>query len=209
MLFYQNEIVIASSSNNGKIMLWKYEDDKFNLFREIQLYENELLNQQIESLEESIKYHELICGNAHSKNIMFCDLNNTQLIVKIEISVNRCIRALKVIESGEILIVAGNNEINVIKLENKLILMSIKYGIDCEFNCIFQKKNGNLLITEYGNICKIKELKFELKKFSLNILSMKENDFKNYITTIIELHNGDLIIGGYDKTIQFFKNPSK
>ena len=37
---------------------------------------------------------------------------------------------------------------------------------------------------------------------------MKENDFKNYITTIIELNNGDLIIGGYDKTIKYFKNPS-
>ena len=35
---------------------------------------------------------------------------------------------------------------------------------------------------------------------------MKINYFKSYITTIIELDNGDLIIGGYDKTIKFFKN---
>ena len=211
LFFYKNEIVIASSCNIGKIKLWKYENEKFNIYKQIKLYDDTddfIFEQQVESLEESTKYHELVCGNYHSKVIFFCNLNNVQQIQKMDISVNRCIRALKIIENGEILIVAGNREINIIKLENKLILTTIKFDFECEFNCVFQKKNGNLLITEFGNICKIREFKFDIKNLSLITLSMRENDFKNYITTIIELDNGDLIIGGYDKIIKCFENPA-
>ena len=212
LLFFQNDLVIASSSTIGIIYLWKYEKEIFNKFKEIKLYENDPIDtfdSQIEAMEESSKYNELICGNYHSSQIVFCNLKNPLLFETIDIKVNNCIRALKIIEDGEILLVAGNNEINVIKLQNKLILISIKYGITCQFNCIFQMKNGNLLITEYGDICKIKELNFNLKTISLNILSMRENDFNKYITTINELDNNDLIVGGYDKTIKFFEKISK
>ena len=212
LLFFKNDLIIASSSTIGIIYLWKYEKESFNKFKEIKLYENEpngtYIN-QIESMEESVKYNELICGNFHSHHILFCDLNNPQSIETKDIIVNNCIRALKIIEDGEILIVAGTNNINIVKLQNKLTLISIKYGIECEFNCIFQMKNGNLLITEYGEICKIKEFNFDLKKLSLNLLSMRENDFNNYITTINELDNGDLIIGGYDKSLKFFEKITK
>ena len=54
--------------------------------------------------------------------------------------VNRCIRSLKIIENGDFLIVAGNKEINIVKIEQKKVLVCIKYGIDLEYNCIFQKK---------------------------------------------------------------------
>ena len=208
--FFKNEIIVASSSSNGIIILWKYENEKFNKFREIKLYSNDpdqedIYNRQIESMEESSKYHKLICGNFHSNTLFFCDLIDTQIIGRKEMNVNRCIRALKIIENGEILLVVGNSEINVIELEKFEILITIKYGLSCEFNCVFQKKNGNILITEYGKICKIKEFQFDLKKLALNVISMRENDFSNYITTIVELDNENLIIGGYDQTIKFFQ----
>ena len=71
----------------------------------------------------------------------------------------------------------------------------------------FSKKNGNLLITEYDeeNETKIKEFKFDKEGLNLNLISMKKNIFKSYITTIVELGNGNLIIGGYDGTFKFFK----
>ena len=71
----------------------------------------------------------------------------------------------------------------------------------------FKKKNGNLLITEYEheNKTKIKEFKFNKNGLNLNLISMKNNIFKSYITTIVELGKGDLIIGGYDGTFKFFK----
>ena len=96
-------------------------------------------------------------------------------------------------------------------MAKKSILISIKYGIICEFNCIFQKRNGNLIITEYNgnNNTKIKEFKFDKKGLSLNLLNMKENIFRGYITTIIELNKGDLILGGYDETFKFFKKLKK
>ena len=211
LFFYQNEIIFASSSTDGVIIFWKYENENFNKFKEIDLYENEPLNEgeeynhQIESIEESIKYQELICGNYSLEEIHFLNLNNTLEIEKMDINVNRCIRALKIIDNGDTLIIAGNNEINLFNLENKSILFSIKYGVECEFNCIYQKHNGNILITEYRDICKIKEFQFDKKKLTLNVLSMKEKDFTNYITTIIELDNGNLIIGGYDKTFKLFR----
>lgn len=208
--FYKTEDVFASSANDGKIILWKYENNCFNKFQEIKYIDDEIedLNlRQIEGIEESTKYQQLICSYSVSEIIFFCNLNNITEIVPLNIKVNRCIRALKIIENEDILLVAGNKEINVIDIGQKSILISIKYGIICEFNCIFQKKNGNLLITEYDdeNITKIKEFKFDRKGLSLNLINMKENLFKEYITTIIELDKGDLIIGGYDGTFKFFK----
>jgi WD40 repeat protein len=208
--FFKNEMVMASSSTGGIVILWKYENDKFNKFREIKLNTNDdepEIFSQIESLEESVKYQELIGGDFHRKKIFFCNLPEIKEYEAIDINVNRCIRALKIIGKGEFLIVAGD-EISIVKLENKSILIQIKYD-NCEFNCVFQKQNGNLLITEYGNICKIREFRFNNEKLLLEDISIKQNDFKNYITTIIELDNGDLIIGGYDKTIKYFQDICK
>ena len=208
--FFKNEIVMASSATGGIIILWKYENDKFNKFNEIKLYEDESMENfylQIESIEESEKYQELIGGDHHREKIYFCNLVELGKYEKMDINVNNCIRALKIIDNGEHLVVAGD-EIYLIKLKNKSVLMKIEYG-ESEFNCVFQKQNGNILITEYGAICKIREFKFNPEKLLLESISIKEKDFKKYITTIIELDSGDLIMGGYDKTIKLFQDISK
>ena len=46
-----------------------------------------------------------------------------------------------------------------------------------------------------------KRIKFDKNSKNLNLLSSKGKDFNNYITTINEMENGDLIVGGYDKKI--------
>ena len=85
---------------------------------------------QVEGLEESIQYKKLI-GAASFKNcIYFCDLTNFSSIEKINVSVNRCIRALKII-SNDILLVAGNKEINVLNIKNKSIIYSICINKSC------------------------------------------------------------------------------
>ena len=206
--FYKNEIVIASSSNDGTIILWKYNtnDCEFNRFKEIKIFLKEpqqYTDFQIESLEESIKYNQLICGQSNISKVYFCNLNDLSQIEKMSINVNRCIRALKIIDD-DFLIVAGYQEIYIVHINNKIILSSIKYYVSCEFNCIFVKRDGNLLITEYGDICKIKEFKFNKNNLCLNLMSERESDFSNYITTITELDNEDLILGGYDKTVKIF-----
>ena len=89
------------------------------------------------------------CSYSLFECIFFCNLDNTQESALLKMKVNRCIIALKIIENGDFWIAAGNKEINIVNVELKTFLLSIKYGIDLEFNCIFQKKNGNLLITEY------------------------------------------------------------
>ena len=160
--YYQNQFVFASGSNDRKIILWKLENNIVNKFQEIEcLHVEDNAEIQIEGLEESTKYHQLICSYSLNETIFFCNLDNIQEIVPLNMKVNRCIRALKIIENGEILIVGGNQEINVVDVENKTILISIKYGIKLEFNCVFQKKDGNLLITEYDkqNETKLKEFK--------------------------------------------------
>ena len=217
LFFYKDNIIIASSSSDGLIIFWKYENDNFQKFKEIKIFENEnndenehqFFNNQIESMEESVKYQELICGNFHQEKLCFCNLNNTLQIVKKDLNVNNCIRSLKIIKNGDILVIAGFKEINLINLENKSILNTIKYDIDCQFNCIFQKQNGNLIITEYGDVIKINEFKFDEESSNLNILSIRENDFISYITTIIELDNGELILGSYDNSVKFFEDISK
>ena len=154
LYFYKENIIIASSSSDGLIIFWKYENDNFTKLKEIKIFdeiddendneddeENEYFGKnQIESMEESVKYQELICGNYHQDKLCFINLNDTSQIDKKDLNVNNCIRALKIIKNGDILIVAGFREINIIKLENKSILNTIDYNIDCEFNCIFQKK---------------------------------------------------------------------
>ena len=142
--YYQNEIVFSSGSSDGKILLWKLENKSYFKFKEIECIPVEDIldsHYQIEGLEESIKYHQLICSYSLSECIFFCNLDNTQEIVLLKMKVNRCIRALKIIENGDFLIVAGNKEINIVNVELKTILLSIKYGIGLEFNCIFQKKD--------------------------------------------------------------------
>ena len=208
--FWKDEIMIFSSSNDGRILLWKYNNMNhlFELFNKIKINVFENLSEnsqlQIEALEESIQHQILICGISSKRNIYFCDLNNFSNIEKINVSVNRCIRALKIINK-DILIVAGNKEISIVNLKNKLILHSIHYYSNCEFNCIFQRKNGNILISEFGDINKIKEYQFNEKTSSLNLISIREKDFKSYVTTISETLDGYLICGGYDCKIKFFK----
>ena len=216
LIFYKNNIIIASSSSDGLIIFWKYENDNFQKFKEIKIFENENddqnelhFNNQIESMEESVKYQELICGNFHQGKLCFCNLNDNSQIEKKDLNVNNCIRSLKIIKNGDILVIAGFKEINLINLENKSILNTVKYDIDCQFNCIFQKQNGNLIITEYGDVIKINEFKFDEESSNLNILSTRENDFISYITTIIELDNGELILGSYDNSVKFFEDISK
>ena len=210
ILYYRNEIVIASSASDGKIIFWKYNQENFffNKFKEIRIYLEEpscKIPFQLESLEESIKYHQLMCGHSLLKKIYFCNLNNLSQIENMEISVNRCIRALKIIDD-DVLLVAGNQEIYIVDIGKKSIISSIKYYyVNCEFNCIFIKQNGNILITEYGDICKIKEFKFDKIKKHLNLISIREKDFSKYITTIAELDNETLIVGGYDKIIKIFE----
>jgi len=208
LAFYKNEIVFASSSNDGTVILWKYntQDCEFNKFKEIKIFLEEPQKYtyfHLESLEESIKYNQLISGQSVINKVYFCNLNDLSQIEKMNINVNRCIKALKIIDD-DFLIVAGYKEIYITHINLKIILSSIKYYEDCEFNCIFIKRNGNILITEYGNTCKIKEFKFDKNKIYLNLMSERERDFSNYITTIAELDNEDLIAGGYDRTIKIF-----
>lgn len=76
----------------------------------------------------------------------------------MEINVNRWIRALKIIDD-DVLLVGGNQEIYIVDIGKKSNISSIKYYyFNCEFNCIFIKQNGNILIKEYGDICKKKNL---------------------------------------------------
>ena len=210
LLFYKDEIVIASSSNDGRIILWKLSNKNNNLkkYKEIKLFLKEpdnKCNYVVESLEESFKYNQLISGISNINHIYFCNLKKIPEAEPLKVSVNRCIRSLKIIDNEEILIVAGNQEINIVSVKNRINIYSIRFGFNCEFNCVFQKSNGNILITEYGEKSRIKEFQFIESTLSLNLLSIKEKDFTKYITTIIELDNGDLIIGGYDQKVILYR----
>ena len=60
LIYYQNEIAFASSSNDGKILLWKLENNSYIKFKEIECIPVEDIfdpHFQIEGLEESFKYH--------------------------------------------------------------------------------------------------------------------------------------------------------
>ena len=212
-LFFQEQIILFSSSNDGRILLWKYDQRKklFSKFQEFKIYEIEQMNGKwdlpIEALEETIQYKKLICAASSRIAIYFCDLNNFSPIEKIKVSVNRCIRALKIINDN-ILLVAGNKEINVLNIKDKLIIYSIYFNRSCEFNRIFQKSNGNILISEYSefeDFSKIKEFQFNPTSFALSLVSSRDNDFTNYITTIAETFDGHLFLGGYNKMIKVFK----
>ena len=212
-LFFKEEIILFSSSNDGRILLWKYEQRNklFSKFQEFKIYEIEKMNEnselRIEALEETIQYKKLIGAASCFTGIYFCDLNNFSVIEKIKVSVNRCIRALKIINDN-ILLVAGNKKINVLNIKDKLIIYSICFNKSCEFNCILQKRNGNILISEYSefeNFSKVKEFQFNPTSLALSLVSSREHDLKNYITTIVETFDGHLILGGYNKMIKVFK----
>jgi len=79
--FYKNEIVFASSSNDGIVILWKYntQDCEFNKFKEIKIFlekPQKYTDFQLESLEESIKYNQLISGQSVINKVYFCNLND-------------------------------------------------------------------------------------------------------------------------------------
>ena len=210
---YNDPITFFSSSNDGRIIFWKYDkiNKLINLFEKINLYEVENLKEDsplvIEGIEESIKFKKLICGISNLKSIYFCDLNDLSNIKKINVSVNRCIRALKLIKD-DILIVAGSQEINLVNIKNQIILYEIRFDKICEFNCIFQRRNGNILISEFGEISKIREFQLDERTLSLNLISTRVKDFQKYVTTIAESVDGDLIFGGYDCKIKVLKSKS-
>ena len=88
-------------------------------YKEIKLFIKEPDNKDsyvIESLEESFKYNQLISGISNLKQIYFCNLKKIPQAEPLEVSVNRCIRSLKIIDNEGILIVAGNQEINLISV---------------------------------------------------------------------------------------------
>ena len=212
-LFFKEQIILFSSSNDGRVLSWKYDrkNELFALYQEYKIYEVEQMNMdeelQIEALEESIKYKKLICAASSKTRIYFCDLNNFSLIEKINMSVNRCIRALKIIDN-DILLIAGHMEINVLNIKNKLIIKTIVFLNICEFNCIFQKRNGNILISEYSDFekfSKIYEYKFNKESLDLILVSSRNKDFKKYITTFVETFDGHLISGGYNCEIKVYK----
>ena len=209
-VIYKDPTAFFSSSNDGRILLWKFDNKNklINLYGKINLYEVENLEENsqlvIEGIEESIKFKKLICGISNLKSIYFCDLTDLSKIEKINVSVNRCIRSLKLIKN-DILIVAGNQEINLVNVKNKIILYAIRFDKICEFNCIFQRKNGNILISEFGDISKIREFQLDERTSSLNLISTRVKDFQKYVTTITESVNGDLIFGGYDCKIKILK----
>ena len=207
--FYKKDVTFASSANDKRIILWKYKNNVFNKFKEINLLSNELINDnmaiQFEAIEESIKYNSLICGNSLFSKIYFCDLNDYS-IDSMNIQINRCIRSLKIIEN-DFLIAAGNLcQIFLIDIEKREIISLIKFGINTEYNCIFIKENGNILISEFGEKNRINEFQFDKNNLCLNLLNrIEKNDFTAYITTITEFDNGSLIIGGYNNKLYFFK----
>ena len=140
-------------------------------------------------------------------NFYFIDLNKEANIIKLKVSINNYIRALKISENGDYLISAGKKVISVIDISKKAIIFKVEYNINCEFDNIFQRKYGNILITEYGKLYKIKEFQFDNKLLKLNFLSEKEKDFTNYISSIDEFDEGSIISGGYDhKVIRYSFN---
>ena len=205
--FYENEITFVSSANDKNIILWNYKNHSFNKFKEINLLSNENINDmiiQLEAIEESIKYNKLICAYSLFRKIYFFDFFNSS-IESMNLNINRCIRSLKIIEN-DFLIAAGYIKIFLIDIKNRKIINSINFGISNEFNCIFLKENGNILITEFGEKNRVNEFKFDNKNLCLNLLNrIENNDFTGYITTITELDNGNLIIGGYNNKINCFK----
>ena len=205
--FYDNEITFVSSANDKNIILWNYKNHSFNKFKEINLLSNENINDmiiQLEAIEESIKYNKLICAYSLFRKIYFFDFFNSS-IESMNLNINRCIRSLKIIEN-DFLIAAGYIEIFLIDIKNRKIINSINFGISNEFNCIFLKENGNILITEFGEKNRVNEFKFDNKNLCLNLLNrIENNDFTGYITTITELDNGTLIIGVYNNKINCFK----
>jgi WD40 repeat protein len=93
--FYQNENIIASSSDDGTIILWKYieNNNQFNIFKEIKLFLLDPKNEMyycIHALEESIKYNQLICSISSISQVIFCNLYNLKEIRPINVNVNRC-----------------------------------------------------------------------------------------------------------------------
>ena len=159
---------------------------------------------QLEAIEESIKYNKLICAYSLFRKIYFFDFFNSS-IESMNLNINRWIRSLKIIEN-DFLIAAGYIKIYLIDIKNRKIINSINFGISNEFNCIFLKENGNILITEFGEKNRVNEFKFDNKNLCLNLLNrIENNDFTGYITIITELDNGNLIIGGYNNKINCFK----
>lgn len=212
--FFKDQIILFSCSNDGCVILWKYdkENNLFNLFQKFKIYEIEHMDMnedfQIEALEETIKYKKLICASSIKRGVYFCDLTNYSFIETINLDVNRCIRALKVINNDDILLVAGYMKIYVLNIKDKLVLQCISFNTICEFNCIFQKRDGNILISEYTSIepfSKMNEYNFNRETLELLLVSSRKNDFKSYITTIVETSDNHLMFGGYNCEIKVFK----
>ena len=199
--FYENETYLASSSTDAVVIIWKKENNNYKLSKKL-----ENPNNQIESLIESEKYAQLICGSFQDCIIYFYDIGNFILINKLDVFINRCIRALNIINE-DFLIAAGYGYIYLIDIKNHEIINNINFEENIEFNCVYVMKNNNILISQFdsnslsGNLI---QYSFDENKKELNKISSKIKMHDNYITTILELDNNIIITGGYDYLIKIW-----
>lgn len=201
--YYENERFLATSSSDTEIIIWEKENNNYKLSKKLKNQEF-----QVESLIESKKYKELICGSYPQLIINFYDLENFSLKFKLNnIHINRCIRSLNIINE-DILIGAGNTYIYIINIRNHEIIKNIKFNDNIEFNCIYLMKNGNILISQFVSnpvSANLIQYSFDENKKELKEISQKNGMHNNYITTILELDNKQIITGGYDHLIKIWE----
>ena len=168
---FENENYLASSSTDASVIIWKLNknNEKYDYFKTLKN-----TNNQIESIIECKKHKELISSSHQDFTICFYDIKTFNFITKIEeIMVNRCIRALQII-NDDILICAGYFFIYLFNIENHQLINNIEYNDNIEYNCVYLMKNGNILISEImigndecSNICQY-SFDEQKKKFNQN-----------------------------------------
>ena len=206
---FENENYLASSSTDASVIIWKLNknNEKYDYFKTLKN-----TNNQMESIIECKKHKELISSSHQDFTICFYDIKTFNFITKIEeIMVNRCIRALQII-NDDILICAGYFFIYLFNIENHQLINNIEYNDNIEYNCVYLMKNGNILISEimigndeYSNIC---QYSFDEQKKNLIKISSHQKMHKSYITSIIELENNEIITCGYDNLIKIWNYKS-
>lgn len=207
--FYEKEKFLASNSSDAIVIIWEKENNYYKLSKKL-----DAQHTQTEALIESVKYRELICGSHMELIINFYDLETFTLKSKLtNIFVNRCIRSINIINE-DYLIVAGYDNIYIISLKNHEVIKNIQLlenGKTFEFNCVYLMKNNNILISQYiqnfnnnNKSYNIIQYLFDENKKELIEISRNDSMHKNYITTILELDNHEIITGGYDGLIKIW-----
>ena len=193
----KNKYLVSCSSDKSIIFYLKDNNTKYTKDYKITTNGTCFCINQIK--ENELCYSELINNDFNNNNICFYDINKKKIKSSIS-NISKSWYSPFIMISKELLFISGENKISIININKYKLIRVIEVPNSSWINgaCIL---NDNIILTGDSNLI-IREWRIEGD--NLVLISKKEKAHNNYIYTLLNMGNGYIASGSYDKSIKIW-----